>query len=79
MVTREAGAYSLVWPIRGCASTHSIASPQTSFRVRSSHMGEKWMRDERTIKEICGEARHSIVRVQSLDTLDTNELLLKGI
>ena len=33
-----------------------IASPQTSFGVRSSRI-QKWMRDERTLKDICGEAR----------------------
>ena len=40
-----------------------IASPQTSFEVRSSRIhffptdaGEKWMRDERTPKDVCGEA-----------------------
>ena len=37
------GAYSLIWPIRGCA------------------------------------AGQNVVRVQNLDTLDTNEPLLKGI
>ena len=39
-----------------------IASPQTSFGVGSSRShfslwGEKWMRDERTLKDVCGEAR----------------------
>ena len=39
-----------------------IASPQTSFGVRSSRIhfslwGEKWMRDERSPKDVCGEAR----------------------
>ena len=40
-----------------------IASPQTSFEVRSSRIhlsptdvGEKWMRDERTPKDVWGEA-----------------------
>ena len=39
-----------------------IASPQTSFGV-VRHVfislcgGEKWMRDERTLKDVCEEAR----------------------
>ena len=40
-----------------------LASPQTSFGVRSSRIhfspasvGKKWMRDERTSKDVCGEA-----------------------
>ena len=40
-----------------------IASPQPSFGVRSSRIhfsltstGEKWMREERTPKDVCGEA-----------------------
>ena len=42
------------------------ASPQTSFGVRSSFLphgrrpwGKKRMRDERTPKDVCGEANHS--------------------
>ena len=42
----------------------SVASPQTSFGVRFSRIhfsrtesvGEKWMRDKRTPKDVCGEA-----------------------
>ena len=40
-----------------------IASPQTSFGVRLSRIhfsptdvGERWMRDKRTLKDVCGEA-----------------------
>ena len=39
-----------------------LASPQTSFGVRLSRvhfsffLGEKWMRDEQTPKDVCGEA-----------------------
>ena len=37
-----------------------VASPQTSFGVRSSRIhfsvGEKWMRAEGTPKDVCGEA-----------------------
>ena len=40
-----------------------LVSPQTSFEVRSSRIhfsptsvGKKWMRDERTSKDVCGEA-----------------------
>ena len=44
-----------------------LASPQTSFGVRLScvhfsfFLGEKWMRDERTPKDVCGEARNVAV------------------
>ena len=39
-----------------------VAPPQTSLAVRSSRIhfslwGEKWMRDERTLKDVCREAR----------------------
>ena len=34
-----------------------LAFPQTSFGIRSSRLhGEKWMRDDRTAKDVCGEA-----------------------
>ena len=45
--------------ITSLSSPVIVASPQTSFRVRSSRIhsvGEKWMRDERTPKDVCGEA-----------------------
>ena len=43
------------------SSMESVASPQTSFGVRFSRIhfspvGEKWMRDKRTPKDVCGEA-----------------------
>ena len=40
---------------------YDVASPQTSFGVRLSRIqsvGEKWMRDKRTSKDVCGEARY---------------------
>ena len=37
-----------------------IASPQTSFGVRS---GEKWMRDEQTSKDVCGETNPQTVSI----------------
>ena len=40
---------------------YDVASPQTSFGVRLSRIqfvGEKWMRDKRTPKDVCGEARY---------------------
>ena len=44
---------------------NQLASPQTSFGVRSSRIhfsvGEKWMRDERTPKDVCGEAGNRAV------------------
>ena len=41
-----------------------IASAQTSFGVRLSriHFSPKWMRDERTPKDVCGEARWAITK-----------------
>ena len=46
------------------ASPSQIASPQTSFGVRLSRIhlsvGEKWMRDKRTPKDVCGEATSQI-------------------
>ena len=42
-----------------------VASPQTSFGVR----GGKWMRDERTQKDVCGEAYfHEVLLAQYLNT-----------
>ena len=42
-----------------------VASPQTSFGVR----GGKWMRDERTPKDVCGEANfHEVLLAQYLNT-----------
>ena len=41
-----------------------IASPQTSVGVLSSriHFSPKWMRDKRTPKDVCGEARWPITK-----------------
>ena len=36
-------------------SRRGLASPQTSFGVRLSRI-QKWMRDKRTPKDVCGEA-----------------------
>ena len=42
-----------------------VASPQTSFGVR----GGKWMRDEQTPKDVCGEANfHEVLLAQYLNT-----------
>ena len=42
-----------------------VASPQTSFGVR----GGKWMRDERTPKDVCGESNfHKVLLAQYLNT-----------
>ena len=35
----------------------TLASPQTSFGFVRHEWGKKWMRDERTAKDVCGEAR----------------------
>ena len=43
-----------------CAKGLALAFPQTSFGVRLSRIhsvGEKWMRDKRAPKDVCGEAR----------------------
>ena len=51
-------------------SVRNVASLQTSFGVRLSHsflphfsssVGEKWMRDKRTPKDICGEAMRNAI------------------
>ena len=55
---------SLSFSLAVRTSTVAIASPQTSFGVRLSRIhfsptsdtGEKWMRDKRTPKDVCGEA-----------------------
>ena len=45
-------------------SSFNLASPQTSFGVRSSRIHfspTKWMRDERTPKDVCGEVTFNFV------------------
>ena len=55
------------WPLRKRCLNASmfLASPQTSFGVRLSRIhfsvGEKWMRDKRTPKDVCGEATMFLV------------------
>ena len=45
--------------MQGVGYATILASPQTSFGVRLSRMGEKWMRDKRTPKDVCGEASNN--------------------
>ena len=62
-----------------------IASPQTSFEVRSSRIhlsptdaGEKWMRDERTPKDVWGEANRLMTCVfcVSLSSTPLNKTII---
>ena len=55
----------------------SVASPQTSFgdrlsRIHFSPTGEKWMRDKRAPKEVCGEAS-TFSNAMKLEKLPVND------
>ena len=56
-----------------CGFKIPVASPQTSFGVRLSRIhfspvGEKWMRDKQTTKDVCGEAKIPVIGFQNLDS-----------
>ena len=58
-----------------------VASPQTSFGVRSPriHFGEKRMRDKRTPKDVCGKANFEVLGDNNYETPPEDGVFVNGL